>query len=366
MEAKTISKIQSYIKKNSKLNNSELARLIINDGALNYTEGSLKNYIAQVKSMPAKVVSTIKGNVTRDSKDARKDSPKEASTRKSVAPEATKSAPKREVTSKTEELKKPLTIQEHIAGYLVAYEGKSYGVICSTMKANGIGTQFTDGTLRNYISAVAKGLNDNKNELNTKSSAELLKSTKKASVKLMNHEVFVVDTKVADSYNMTHIIDNLSTDVDSRVTLVAFDENVNVMANCTPNPSFSFQSEKDLGINLINAITTAVSLAMNSKAKDAPTNVTIITSGGDNKSIHTTYEDVKWMLDEIKTNHNWNVNLVFAGQRSEEAIRLGLLLGIDSSNITTKFDTYKIINSINKRISKVQQNAVIIAANYYK
>jgi len=357
MEAKTISIIKRYIDQNPKLNNSQLARLIEKKSTLKLTFGSLQNYIAKVKAMPDKIVDTKPGNVTRIARVEKADESKKR---------------KKEISRTTENIKheepKQLTLKDHIKSYLIAYDGKNHREICELLKSNGIGVQYTDGTLKNYISAAAKELQDSVASNKVTSYEDLFNKSKESTkkVKVKNHEIIIVDTASMSSYDLQNILDNLSTDTDNFCTVVNFDENINLNTVFSNNPVIDYEQNKELGINLLNAITTAFSSATLTDNKTLPTNITIIVSGGDNLSRNLSYDDVRYALDELKTNYNWNVNLVFTGKRKEEAIKLGLLLGIDSTNVTTDSNCDNIIHSMNNRINKLVSEETLICANYFK
>jgi hypothetical protein len=335
MEKNTISVIKRHIKENKGLNNSELARLMVKHSKLGLSEGSLKNYIAQVKAMKPKTVSTKKGHISSTIEPA-----------KSL---------KGEKIGKIKVIKAKSPIYSLIEVYLIANPEMNNSEIVRLMHSKGDGTLYTEGTLKNYVSAARS--NSGSSSTSSKSSAP---------AKMINHEVFIVDTNAMDDGSLQNIIDNLSSDLDNKISVLAFDENIQSIAKFESNPEINFRSENQLGINLLGAISTATLLFIkNNSVKDIPTNMTIITSGGDNLSTYLAYPDVRALLDELKEDFNVSVNLVFTGEREDEAIPLGIYLGIDSTNVTVDASDDNLIEALQKRAKFLLKKTPIIAAFYY-
>lgn len=336
MEKNTISVIKRHIKENKGLNNSELARLMVKHSKLGLSEGSLKNYIAQVKAMKPKTVSTKKGHISS-----------KIDTTKSL---------KGEKIGKIKVIKAKNPIYSLIEVYLIANPEMNNSDIARLMHSKGDGSQYTEGTLKNYVSTARAN----------SSSSPLSKSSPAAPLKMINHEVFIVDTNAMDDDSLQNIVDNLSSDLDNKISVLVFDENIQSIAGFDPSPEIRFKSEKELGINLLGAISTAVLLFIkNIDTKNIPTNITIITSGGDNLSTYLAYPDIRALLDELKEDFNVSVNLVFTGERENEAVSLGLHLGIDSTNVTVDASEENLISALQNRAKLILSKTPIIAAFYY-
>jgi hypothetical protein len=394
MNNSTISIIRRYVKNNPKLSNRQLATLISEKSTLNFSNGTLQNYIAQIKKLGDKVISTKPGNVTGDeinypedrhktkiigkvkaSKECKSISDEKERQSKAIVPPAVTGSFVADVlidaaSRITPVESKPLTSKDHIRGYLLAYTDKNFSEIANLLHSNNLCTEYTLGTLRNYISVEAKNIGDTQKRVKSTSSAVLLKETiKEAESKythIKNHEVILVDASTCQASDIQYVVDHAGKEVSTLFSVIAFSENTIVANSKQEKPQVKFTYQPTLGINLLSSISTACHLAATNDMTGYNTNLTIITSGGDNMSKELTYEDVRYALDELIHDHKWTVNLIFTGERKEEGFRLAQWLGIDSSNVTTgMFDSQVINNSMHKRINKLKSEEET-SLNYYK
>jgi len=397
MEKKTISIIRRYIKENPNMSNNQLGALIKEKSILTYSQGTLQNYIAQIKKLGDKVISTKPGNVTGDEINYPEDHHKTKIIGKVKAPKKCKSvSDEKERQSKkaitppaitvsfvadvlidaashikdAPVVTKPLTSKDHIRGYLLAYTDKNFSELANMLHEAGLCAEYTLGTLRNYISAEAKNIGDTQKRVKSTSSAVLLKeTTKEAESKythIKNHEVILVDASTCQSSDIQYVVDHSGKEVSTVFSIIAFSENTIVVNSKQEKPQVKFTYQPTLGINLLSSISTACHLAATKDMVGYNTNLTIITSGGDNLSKELTYEDIRYALDELIHDHKWTVNLIFTGFRTEDGYKLAQWLGIDSSNVTTgMFDPQVINNSMHKRINKLKSEEEV-SLNYYK
>jgi hypothetical protein len=408
LNKKTISIIKRYIANNNTLSNRQLATLIKEKSTLTYSQGTLQNYIAQIKKLGDKVIDTTPGNVTGDEVNYPEDHHKtkiigeikvydkqcksvsDEKEKQPITPEsntgsfvadvlidAASRIPYNKPGSigsafiKDEPIEsKPLTSKDHIRGYLLAYTDKNFSELANMLHSANLCTEYTIGTLRNYISAEAKNIGDTQKRVKSTSSAVLLKETSEEAIKkythIKNHEVILVDASSCQASDIQYVVDHVGKEVSTLFSVVAFSENTIVANSKQEKPEVKFKYEPTLGINLLSSITTACYLAASKDMVGYNTNLTIITSGGDNISTELTYEDVRYALDELIHDHKWTVNLIFTGDRSEEGYKLAQWLGIDTSNVTTGyFDPQVATNYMHKRINKLKIEEET-SLNYYK
>jgi hypothetical protein len=369
MENKTIEIISRYIKENPNMSNNQLGALIKEKTTLTYSQGTLQNYISRVKKLGKDALNTISASTTGDEID-------EPKVTKTIVTNIVAAADFKEnyiggidPIEEPVELK-PLTSKEHIRGYLLAYTDKNFSEIARMLYDADLCTEFTIGTLRNYISAEARNIGDTQKRVKSTSSEVLLKETKKEVeskyTHIKNHEVILVDASTCQASDVQYVVDHAGEEVSTLFTVIAFSENTIVASSKQEKPQVKFTYQPTLGINLLSSISTACHLAATKDMVGYNTNLTIITSGGDNMSKELSYEDVRYALDELIHDHKWTVNLIFTGERKEEGFRIAQWLGIDSSNVTTGyFDPQVINNSMHKRINKLKSEEET-SLNYYK
>jgi len=369
MENKTISIIHRYITKYPNMSNNQLGALIKEKTTLHYSQGTLQNYIARVKKLGKNALDVTSSNTIGDEID-------EAKATKTIVTKIGAAADfKDKYIAGTDPIdqpieSKPLTSKEHIRGYLLAYTDKNFSEIATLLHSNNLCTEYTLGTLRNYISVEAKAIGDTQKRVKSTSSAVLLKeTTKEAESKythIKNHEVILVDASTCQASDIQYIVDHSGKEVSTVFSVVAFSENTIVANSKQEKPQVKFTYQPTLGINLLSSISTACHLAATKDMSGYNTNLTIVTSGGDNMSKELSYEDVRYALDELIHDYKWTVNLIFTGERKEEGYKIAQWLGIDSSNVTAgMFDPQVINNSMHKRINKLKSEEET-SINYYK
>lgn len=345
MTKETISIIRRWIKENPTLNNSQLANLIFDNSTLNYSEGSLKNYIAQVKKLDSKIVSTSVGHINDDIKKDK--SPK---------------------TEKPVETVKKKSIHEHIKGYLVAFPDVSFSELARMMHDNNIGKDFSEGTLRNYISRNAKEIKFSIGDEKVNSSEELYNKVKDNSKEEIPfeklHIVNVVDQGLNGIDYLNQYFSYFRSLCDYTTnTVCEFSENVSIKKFLDTASHIEFNYQPTLGISLFNAInTTLISLVPRINKEKEYVVINIITSGYDNMSTYLTSDNVRNLITRVSTELGWTINLIYLQNNSEEAKKLGQQLGIDSSNIlVTENDGYivkeRLISSFNKKLNTLRNKS---------
>lgn len=388
MDKKVISIISKYIKQNKAMSSSQLASLISEKSTLTFSRGTLQNYIGQIKKLGDKVISTKPGNTTDDRiaypEDHHKtkiigkvEKPKQCKSELITAPKVTKSEVTNILIDDASKIKmvtaeckltpvesKPLTCKDHIRGYLLAYTDKNFSEIANLLHSNNLCMEYTLGTLRNYISL------ETQKRVKSTSSETLLKENIKESEKkythIKNHEVIVVDQSTCVADDIQYIVDHAGKEVSTIFSVIAFSENTIVAGSKLEKPTVKFDYQPTLGINLLESISTALHLAASKDTLSYNTNMTIITSGGDNMSKHVDYADIRYALNELINEHGWTVNLIFTGARKEEGAKIAQWLGVDTSNLTVgNFDPQVITNSMHKRVNKLKAEEGV-SLNYYK
>jgi hypothetical protein len=360
MTESVINIIRTYLKNNEGKSNSEIAKLILEKSKklAHYSEGTLKNYIAQVKELPVKTTSTTPGNL------AKKKKPESVVTTRDF----------KEAAAQIDEEQKDLTIHDHIKGYIATFDDQSNTFIAKQMHEDGVGTEYSQGTLQNYIARNRKDMKefDGKGVSNVEILKKSRKKEKEKATNIPNHEVMVIDQSFINRHDIQVYLDGLANNSNLYYTLTQFSENVQVLATRKQHKAgkdlnCDIYEEEDLGINLLAAISTTCRAVLKESPNDK-VNLTIVTSGFDNQSSYLTYEDISEMLMRLRSEKQWNINLVFTGVRPEEAKDLAVKLGIDTSNLliaTRSQDVWTDMNrAAQKRVNKINSNETPVVAYY--
>jgi hypothetical protein len=354
MDNSTISIIRRWISENPEMNNSELAREIHSRSTLNLSVGSLQNYIAKVKKLDNKVVSTQPGHIMNEREKTKEDN---INSTYPLTPKETYPV--------------TMSIHDHIKGYLISFPETNFVDLAQMMQSNNVGTEYSLGTLRNYISRGAKDIQVKIDGSMPTSSDELYSKVKEADKQDSSigfdhlNIITIVDQALVNSGYLQDFIDH-SEELSELVTntLCSFAEAVNIHY-CTMRSTYaSIQREDRLGIKLYDAIHTTIMSALTkiNKLKDYCV-VNIVTSGYDNGSNFLVDSDISDLFTRLSKEFGWTINLIYLKNNETEAINLGQKLGIDSSNVMScSNDGYIVkevlIRSFNKKLNQLRNKDV--------